>query len=586
MVNEEIARLFERMARVLAFKGGDRFRIMAYERAAVSVRDIEEDLASIAAVKELEEIPGIGKDLSEMIEEYVRTGTMTRYERECRGIPQELIDLMSIPGLGPKTLALLHKKAHVNDFESLKRCLDSEALIRLKGFGAKKVENIKRGIELWAASRQRMLIGVAFPLAENLLEEIRRNQLVNRAEAAGSLRRRKEDIGDLDILITSKDAPEALKQLAELPIVRQVLETGDTKAAVIVEGGIHVDIRAVPGKSFGAAMQYFTGSKQHNIHLRKIARERGLKCNEYGLFRGPKRIGGEKEDDIYGALGMRTMPPELREDRGEIDAAMAGRLPKLVDIADLRGDLHTHSTWSDGKSTIEEMVEHAEELGYEYIALTDHSPSARVAHGLDRARLEKKIDAIERLRKTRKNRAPHILMGAEVDILSDGKLDYPDDILARLDIVVAGIHSVFKQSKSRITGRFLDAIHNPAVHILVHPTSRLLGSREPLELDFDAVVRAAIEADVALEVNGSMYRLDLNDVMARAAQEAAALLAIGSDAHSTAQMDQIRYGVFQARRGWVEARSVINTWPWAELSQWLRHKRTHQVMKFRKAVSV
>lgn len=584
MVNEEIARLFERMARVLAFKGGDRFRIMAYERAAVSIRDIEEDLASIAAAEKLEEIPGIGKDLSEMIEEYVRTGAMTRYERECRGIPQELIDLMSIPGLGPKTLALLHKKAHVNDFESLKRCLDSEGLTRLKGFGAKKVENIRRGIELWAASRQRMLIGVAFPLAENLLEQIRRNKLVERAEAAGSLRRRKEDIGDLDILITSKDRPEALKQLTKLPIVREVLETGDTKAAVIVEGGIRVDIRAVAGESFGAAMQYFTGSKQHNIHLRKIARERGLKCNEYGLFRGNRRIGGEKEDDIYRGLGMRTMPPELREDRGEIEAAMSGKLPKLVDLADLRGDLHTHSTWSDGKSSIEAMVEHAAELGYEYIALTDHSPSERVAHGLDRARVEKKIEEIERLRKARKNRPPRILMGAEVDILGDGKLDYPEDILARLDIVVAGIHSVFKQSKSQITGRFLDAIANPAVDILAHPTSRLLGSREALEFDFDAIVRAAIKAGVALEVNGSMYRLDLNDVMANAAHKAGALLAIGSDAHSTAQMDQIRYGVFQARRGWAEARSVVNTWRWAEMSRWLDRAHTEDVRGFRKAV--
>jgi len=585
MVNEEIARKFENMARVLAFKDGDRFRIMAYERAAVSIRDIEEDLAAIAAEGKLEEIPGIGKDLSEMIDEYVKTGTMTRYERECKGIPPALIDLMSIPGLGPKTLALLHQKGHVNDFESLKRCLDSEALTKLKGFGAKKVENIKRGIELWAASRQRMLIGVAFPLAEDLVGQIRRNKLVERAEVAGSLRRRKEDIGDLDILITSKDGPEALKQLTKLPIVREVLETGETRAAVIVEGGIHVDIRAMAEESFGAAMQYFTGSKQHNIHLRRLFRERGLKCNEYGLFRGNKRIGGEKEDDIYGALKMPVIPPELREDRGEIEAAMKGKLPQLIELADLRGDLHTHSTWSDGKSTLEEMVEHAGELGYEYIALTDHSPSERVAHGLDRARLEKKIEEIERLRKSRKNRLPHILMGAEVDILGDGKLDYPDDILSRLDVVVAGIHAAFKQSRDRITGRYLDAIANPAVDIVAHPTSRLIGSREPLEFDFDAVVRAAIEAGVALEVNGSMYRLDLNDVLTKAAREAGVLLAIGSDAHSTAQMDQIRYGVFQARRGWVEARSVVNTWRWAELSHWLDRAHADRVLKIRKAGS-
>lgn len=569
MVNEEIARIFERMARVLAFKGGDRFRIMAYERAAVSIRDVEEDLASITERDKLEEIPGIGKDLSEMIAEYVRTGAIKRYERECRGIPPTLIDLMTIPGLGPKTLALLHREAHVNNIEDLTRSLDTEAVTKLKGFGPKKIENIKHGIGMWVASQQRMLIGVAFPLAENLLGQIRANKLVERAEVAGSLRRRKETIGDLDVLIVSKDSPLVLKELTGLPIVRQVLETGTTKAAVMIEGGIRVDIRAVAQESFGAALQYFTGSKQHNIHLRKLAREQGLKFNEYGVFRGDRRIGGKDEADVYGALKMPVMPAELREDRGEIEAALAGQLPKLVEVADLRGDLHAHTTWSDGKSTLEEMVEHAAELGYEYIALTDHSPSERVAHGLDADRVAKKIEEIERLRKKRKDRPPRILMGAEVDILGDGKLDYPDEILARLDIVVAGIHSVFRQSRDRITGRLLDAIANPHLDILVHPTSRLLGTREPLEFDFDRVLRAAIGSNAALEINGSMYRLDLNDVMARAAHEAGALVAIGSDAHSTAQLDQIRYGVFQARRAWTEARSVVNTWRWTELNRWL-----------------
>lgn len=582
MVNEEIARLFERMARVLAFKGRDRFRIMAYERAAVSIRDLDEDLASIAAAGKLEEIPGIGEDLSKMIEEYIRKGVITRYERECRGIQPELIELMSIPGLGPRTLALLHQKAQVNDFESLKRCLDRASLLTLKGFGARRIENIKRGIDLWNSSRHRMLIGVAWPLAEKLLEQIRQNELVDRAEAAGSLRRCREDIGDIDILIVSKNGPKALRQLTKMPFVRRILETGETKSAIIVDGGIHVDIRAVDASCFGAAMQYFTGSKQHNIHLRKIAHERGLKCNEYGLFRGDRRIGGENEDDIYDALGMRAMPPELREDRGEIEAAIADKLPRLINIADLCGDLHTHTTWSDGRSTVEEMVNHAEQLGYEYIALTDHSPSERVAHGLDRARLEKKIEEIEKLRVTRNKRAPHILIGAEVDILDGGRLDYPDDILSRLDIVVGGIHSGFKQSKSHCTGRLLDAIANPALDILAHPTSRLIGSREPLDFDFNVIVRAVVGAGVALEINGSMYRLDLNDVMAKAAQEAGALLAIGSDAHSTAQMDQIRYGVFQARRGWVEARSVLNTWPFPDLSKWL--DRTHVARVLKKAV--
>ncbi|HYA17310.1 MAG TPA: DNA polymerase/3'-5' exonuclease PolX [Bryobacteraceae bacterium] len=570
MVNEEIARIFERMARVLAFRGKDRFRIIAYERAAVSLRDLEQDLASIAAQGKLRDIPGIGEDLEAMIAEYLKTGRIRRYEQECRGIQPQLIDLMSIPGLGPKTLALLHQKARVNSLEDLKRSLDSEAVAKLKGFGPKKVENLKRGIGLWSASQQRMLLGVAFPLAEDLLHQIRANKRIEQADVAGSLRRRRETIGDLDILITSKDSAAVLRELTRLPIVKETLEIGETKAAVMIEGGIHVDIRAVDPESYGAALQYFTGSKQHNIHLRRLAHERGLKFNEYGIFRGTKRTGGRLEPEIYSSLDMPMMPPELREDRGEIEAAQAGKLPKLIEVDDLRGDLHTHTTYSDGKSTLEEMVGHAAELGYEYIALTDHSPSERVARGLDVGRLEEKIDEIERLRSKRKNRPPRILLGAEVDILPNGKLDYPDEILARLDVVVAAIHSGFRESRDQITGRFLDAIANPHVDILAHLTSRLLGTRDPLEFDFERILAAAVKARVALEINAQMYRLDLNDVMAKAAMEAGALLAIDSDAHSTAQMDQIRYGVFQARRGWVEAPSVVNTWSWKKLDGWLK----------------
>ena len=572
MLNEEIARLFERMAHVLAFKNKDRFRIMAYERAAISIRDLKDDLAAIAENGKLQEIPGIGKDLSEMIEEYIATQAMKRYTSECKGVPDELIDLMSIPGLGPKTLALLHEKIGVTSFEDLKRCLESESVLKLKGFGQKKIDNIKRGIDLWLASQQRMLISVALPLAENLLAAIRKIDGIERADIAGSLRRRRETIGDMDVLVISKDSPHALKQITQLPVVNQVLGLGDTKATVMIEGGIQVDIRAVSEESYGAALQYFTGSKQHNIHLRTLGRKHGLKFNEYGVFRGERRIGGAGEADVYESLKMPWMPPELREDRGEIEAALNGKLPKLIDIGDLRGDLHTHSRYSDGKSTIEEMVERAAELGYEYIALSDHSPSERVAHGLDRKRLEKKITEIEALRKERKDRPPHILIGSEVDILGDGKLDYPDDILAKLDVVIAAIHSSFRQEKDRITGRLLDAIAHPYVDVIAHPTSRLIGSRDALGMDFERVIEASAKSGVALEVNGSMYRLDLNDVMAKAAQEAGALLAIGSDAHSKAQLEWIRYGVFQARRGWVEARSVVNTWTWTKLSRWLKHR--------------
>lgn len=580
MLNEEVARIFEQMARVLAFRGQDRFRIMAYERAAVSIRDLEEDLAEIAKQGKLQDIPGIGKDLSEMIDEYVRTAKIARYERESRGIAPGLIELMSIPGLGPKTLALLNQKYHVKSLDDLQASLEKAGDAKLRGFGQKKIDNIKRGIQLWQASHKRMLIGVALPLAENLLSELRKIELIERAEVAGSVRRRKETIGDVDVLIVSKDSAEALRKVTALPLVKQVLGLGDTKATVIIEGGIQVDIRAVAKESYGAALQYFTGSKQHNIHLRTLARGRGLKFNEYGVFRGAKRVGGKDEAEVYSFLHMPVVPPEIREDRGEIESAIAGKLPKLIELKDLRGDLHTHTTYSDGTSTLEEMVEHAGELGYEYIALTDHSPSQRVAHGLTVDCLEQKIEEIERLRKKRRrDRLPQILIGAEVDILADGKLDYPDNVLARLDIVVAAVHSLFRHNKDLTTGRLLDALANPQVDILAHPTSRLIGSREPLDLDFPRVIAGALKAQVALEVNGSMYRLDLNDSMAKAAQEAGVLLAIGSDAHSTAQLDQIRYGVFQARRGWVEARSVVNTWPLAKLNRWLEQRGTSRRRK-------
>jgi DNA polymerase (family 10) len=571
MINEDVARIFERMARVLAFKGRDRFRIIAYERAAISIRDLEEDLASIAKQGRLQEIPGIGKDLSEMIKEYIRTGSIRRYELECKGIPPGLIELMGIPGLGPKTLALLYKKFRIASLEDLQNCLDRAAETKLKGFGQKKIENIRRGIGLWLASRQRMLIGVALPLAENLLSELRKIKLIERAELAGSLRRRRETIGDVDVLIVSKDSPKALRKAANLPLVKQVLGLGDTKATLIIEGGIQVDIRAVAKESYGAAMQYFTGSKQHNVHLRTLARERGLKFNEYGVFRGEKRLAGEDEAGMYALMDMPVIPPEIREDRGEIEAALAGRLPHLIDLSDLRGDLHTHTDYSDGKNTIEEMVEHAAQLGYEYIALTDHSPSQRIAHGLDLDRLERKFAEIESLRNKRRGRPPHILFGTEVDILPDGALDYTDEVLARFDVVVAAVHSVFRRGEN-VTERLIAALSNPRVHILGHPTSRLIGSREPLEFDFDRVVKAAIKTGVALEVNGSMYRLDLNDSMGRAAQDAGAFLVISSDAHSIPQMDQIRYGVFQARRAWIEPRAVINTWPFARLKKWLEQK--------------
>lgn len=573
MINEEIANIFERVGQALEFRGKDRFRALAYERGARSLRGLEGDLTSIAAKGALEDIPGIGHDLREMIEEYIRTHHIRRCERELRQVPKELLVLMDIPGLGPKTVALLHKKHHIKDLADLSRLLNTEALLKMRGFGEQKVANLKRGIALWQASKQRMLLGEALPRAEALLEQIRQIEGVERAELAGSLRRCRETIGDLDFLIISARSASALRAFSKLPSVKQVIALGDTRATVIIEGGIQVDVRAVPEQSFGAALQYFTGSKDHNVHLRTIAQQGGLKINEYGVFKGRKRLGGATEAECYRLLGMHYIPPELREDRGEIEAALEDRLPKLVERESLRGDLHVHTDYSDGRSTIEEMVDGAAALRYEYVALIDHSPAARVARGLSEERLEEKIEAVERIRRQRGPHKPRILVGAEVDILSDGTLDYDDKILRRLDVVVASVHTGFRQGRDRITGRLLDAISNPYVQILGHPTTRIIGRREAVSFDFDRILKAVIEANVAFEIDSQPDRLDLTDTLVKAANDAGALFSIDSDAHSLSQLEFIRYGIFDARRGWTKARSVINTWTWKKLSSWLGKRR-------------
>lgn len=572
MLNEEIAGIFEKMSRVLAFKNAERFRILAYQRAAMSLADLKEDLAALARERRLEEIPGIGKNLARMIREYIRTRRIRQYDYERKGIPDDLIDLMDVPGLGPKTLAAIHKRFRIQNIEQLRRALDTGLLLNMPGFGEKKAHNLRRGIELWLARRQRMPLGTALPLAERLLESVRQVPHVEASELAGSIRRRRETIGDIDLLVQSKDSAAALREITHLPAVRHVLAVGDTKATLVLENGIQVDVRAVPEESFGAALQYFTGSKQHNVHLRTIARQLGLKINEYGLFRGTERLGGRTEDEIYRLLKIPIMPPEIREDRGEIEAATEGRLPALVELEEIRGDLHVHSNYSDGRSTMLEMAEAAGPLHYEYLAIADHSPSARVARGLDLERLEKKIEDLNELRTMWKGKPLRLLLGVEADILPNGQLDYPDSILSKFDVITASIHAAFKQSKDRMTGRLVDALANPRVHVLGHPTTRLIGTRDPVSFDFGRVVRAAVDAQVALEINGSPLRMDLSDTLARTAQDAGALFAINSDAHSTAQLEYMRYGVAQARRGWIEGKNVINTWPQAKLLSWLKSR--------------
>jgi DNA polymerase (family 10) len=570
--NEAIARIFEKMSRVLSLKGKDRFRILAYERAARALRDLDENLADIAAAGRLEEIPGIGKDLAAKIEEALATGRVESIERECRSTPETLLLLFDIRGLGAKTIAILHEGLEVNNADDLKRVLESGALARMPGFGEKKAAALLSALDAWRAGQERLLLGLVLPQVEELVSQIEQLDSVSRAALAGSLRRGRETIGDADLLVTSDDSAAALREISNFPAIDRVLALGPTRATFLI-GDFQVDVRAVGEECFGSALQYFTGSKQHNTHLRALARQRGMKINEYGIFRGSKRLGGAEEEEIYKRLGMPLIPPEMREDRGEIEAALQNKLPRLVQLEGLRGDLHAHTTYSDGHSTMAEMIERAEKLGYEYLALTDHSPSERIARGLTPARRREKARELQRINQKRKGTKPHVLLGTEVDILPDGSLDYPDDVLAQLDVVVAAVHANFQQSSRQMTERILRAIAIPYVQILGHPTARLIGTRDPVSFDFERIAAAAAKAGVALEINGSPWRLDLNDTLARAAQQQGCLLAIGSDAHSANQLSGIRFGVLQAKRGWIQPENVVNTWPWTKLERWLRQRR-------------
>jgi DNA polymerase (family 10) len=577
--NEAIAAVFDTMARVLAFENKDHFRALAYERAARSLRGLKEDVSSVAAEGRLREIPGVGRDLSSMIEEYLKTGHVERCERERRGLPDSLVALMEIPSLGPKTLALLHQKFHVETADDLERALAGDEIRSLRGFGERRVASLRRGVALWRAGRQRMPLGEALPRAEALLLAIRRVPGVERADVAGSVRRGRDTIGDFDVLIVARDGRAALAGITQLDGVRQVVALGPTRATFLVEPGIQVDVRAVAEESYGSALVYFTGAKEHNVRLRGLAHDRGLKINEYGVYRGARRLGGSEEGDVYRILGMDVVPPELREDRGEIEAALEGRLPMLLERSDLRGEFHVHSTYSDGTATVAEIADAAERLGYEYVAIADHSPSSRIARGLGPQALSRKLDELERVRAERGGRRPHLLFATEVDIRADGTLDYPADVLARFDVVIAAIHGSFRQGRDRMTKRILAAVANPFVHVLGHPTARLLGAREPVDFDFDRVAKACAESGVALEVNGAATRLDLVDTDARRARAAGALLAIASDAHSVVGLEQIRLAVCQARRGWVDADGVVNARSWARLLRWLgrRNDRCVQV---------
>ncbi len=569
--NAEIAEIFEHMSDMLNVLGENPFKVRAYRNAAENILDLGEDIEDIAARGELTEIQGVGKDLAEKINVYIKTGKIKEYDKLREKVPLDLIDLLHIQGLGPKTLALLYKELGVRDLTGLEKALGGEEILEFKGMGKKKIDDIKRGIEIFKESKARTLLGAAMPLAEEIVGDIAKIPGTEGTIIAGSLRRMRETIGDMDILTIADKTEPVVDAFTKMKFVKDVLASGGTKGSVILKGGMQADLRVVGPESYGAALMYFTGSKSHNVKLRTLAVKKGLKINEYGVYKGEKRIAGETENEIYKTLGLPFIPPELREDRGEIEAALEGELPDLIELWDIKGDLHTHTKWSDGRATIEEMAESALELGYEYIAVSDHSPSQTVANGLSIERLKAKQKELESVAK--KFRNIKILMGTEVDIKSDGTLDYPDSVLKELDVVIASVHSGFKMDRETMTNRIIRAVKNHCVHAIGHPTGRLIGERDPYDVDIDQVIEAALEYGKALEVNGSYWRLDMNDLHAKKAIDAGVKVIISTDAHSTDQLKFMRYGVGTARRGWVRKKDVLNALPYKELRERLKEMR-------------
>ena len=570
MKNHEIASLFERIANVLELKGENTFRINSYRKAARVIGDLTEDIEELAKAGKLTDIPGIGEGTAEKIIEYINTGKMSKYEEVMKGVSEETVTLMQIPGLGPKTVAMLHKELGIASLSDLEKALQANKLKGLFGIGDKKVENIVKGIALFKSSQQRISIGMAYPVVKRIIEGLQHNPRIKQIQAAGSLRRMKETVGDIDILASGTNGPDIVKSFVNMHGVTQVLASGDTKGSVRVEEGVQADLRVVSADKFGAALQYFTGSKEHNIHLREIAKKKGLKISEYGIFKGEKKIGGQREEDIYKTLGMDWIPPELRENRGEIEAAQEGKLPRLIEISDIKGDLHNHSNRSDGIPTFEEMAEHAMKMGYQYLAVSDHSKSLHVAHGLKDEELLEEVEEINKLNK--KFKGFTLLKATEMDIKADGSLDFPDKVLEKLDLVVASVHSGFKQGKEKITDRMIAAIRNPYVNIIAHPTGRLISRREGYEVDIDKIMEACAETGTALEINCYYDRLDLNDIYSRKAKDMGVMIAISTDAHHLDQMWMIELGVGIARRGWLEAKNVINTLPVDKLKAFCKKK--------------
>jgi DNA polymerase (family 10) len=570
--NLELSRIFEQIARILKIKGENSFKIRAYEKITLVLENLPIDIETIYHQGGLKDIPGVGSAIAKKIEEFLTTGKLEYYEKLKETIPSGVIELLDISEVGPKTAKLLYEELGVDNIEKLEKAVRRHQIKDLPGMGEKSETNILSGIELYKRRKERVLLGTALPAAEDIIEALSQLKEVNKINFAGSLRRKKETVGDIDILITSRKPEKIMKTFTSLPQMREILAEGLTKSSVITKDDIHIDLRVVEPMSYGAALQYFTGSKAHNIKLRELAVKRGLKINEYGVFdvKTDRRVAGESEEEIYQTLNLAFIPPELREDRGEIEVAQENKLPELIKYSQIRGDLHLHTKWSDGAHTIKQMAEAAKKRGYKYIAITDHSQSLKFAGGLTEERLKEQVEIIQKLNQELKDFT--ILSGIEVDIKSDGSLDFSDEILSKLDVVIAAIHSGFKQESKVITERIIKAMQNKLVSIIAHPTGRLIGYRESYQVDINKMMDIAAETRTILEINACPERLDLNDVYCRMAKDRGVQLAIETDAHSIDGLEFMNLGVDVARRGWLEEKDIINTLSLDKLLKRLKNK--------------
>ncbi len=576
MINSLLAEIFYDMADILEMQDVQ-FKPQAYRKVARSIEDLSDDVEELyrqGGLERLRKIPGVGESIAGKIEEFIKTGRIRGYEALKKTMPRHITALMSVPGLGPKKVAVLSKKLGISNVKQLEAAAKAGKISRLEGFGEKSEQDIIKGIEMVKAGQERMPLGLALPIIRKVESKLKGFNHVKRVCSAGSVRRMKETIGDLDILATSDSPKKVMDFFTNLPAVRRVLAKGPTKSTVILQNGLQADLRVVDDESYGSALQYFTGNKDHNIKLRGIAIKKGLKLSEYGIFRreNSKKIPARTEEEFYKRLGMPYIEPELRENTGEIEAAIKGKLPSLIPYNSIKGDLHVHSNYSDGINTIQEIAKAAKGMSYGYICVSDHSKSQRIAKGIDEERLMEKLREIKSINKSAGN-GFRVISGTEVDILPNSELDYPEDILKKVEIVTASVHSRFKSSKEEMTNRIVTALQNEHVDILGHPTGRLINKRLPYEVDIGKVFEAARENSKCLEINAAYDRLDLKDMHIKAAIEAGVKLAISTDSHSVEELKFMELGVAMARRGWAEEKDIVNASSLGNLPKFFRKMR-------------